>query len=215
MNINHYRMLGRSGLKISPLAFGVGTFGNKWGDGWSIEKKDAEAIFNAFLDGGMNHIDAADYYQSGESEEWTGEFIKNRGGRDRIVLATKYTMSMDSKSANGGGNGRKRALAAVENSLRRLQTDYIDLFYAHHWDTLTQPEEVMRVFNGLVESGKVRYVAVSNFPGWWLGEAGILSQWHGWEPLAAIQMEYNLLERSIEGEYIPYAEKTGLGIQTW
>lgn len=131
------RQLGRTGLRISPLAFGVGTFGAAWGEGWSIEKSDAEAIFNRFLDGGMNHIDAADFYHAGESESWTGEFMRNRGHRDRVVLATKATMSMDPENLNGGGNSRKAIVSALDASLRRLKTDYVDLFYAHHWDTVT------------------------------------------------------------------------------
>ncbi|MEM9767891.1 MAG: aldo/keto reductase [Cyanobacteria bacterium P01_D01_bin.71] len=209
------RTLGRTGLKVSPLAFGVGTFGSKWGEGWSIDKTDAEAIFNRFLDGGMNHIDAADTYQGGESEAWIGEFLRNRGNRDRVVVATKATMNTDPDDLNGGGNSRKNLVGSLEGSLRRLKTDYVDLFYAHHWDTVTPVEELMSTFDQLVRSGKTRYVGLSNFPGWYLGEAGVLGRWHGWEPIAAIQMEYNLLERTIEREFIPYALRTGLGVLAW
>lgn len=206
------RQLGRTGLRISPLAFGVGTFGAAWGEGWSIEKSDAEAIFNRFLDGEMNHIDAADFYHAGESESWTGEFMKNRGHRDRVVLATKATMNMDPENLSGGGNSRKAIVSALDASLRRLKTDYVDLFYAHHWDTVTPVEELVSTFDSVVRSGKARYVGLSNFPGWYLGEATVLSRWHGREGISAIQMEYNLLERTIEREYIPYAERAGFGV---
>ena len=210
-----YRYLGRSGLRVSPLAFGTGTFGAAWGQGWSIDKAEAEAIFNAFLDGGMNHIDTADVYQAGESETWTGEFMKARGGRDRVLIATKYTMGMDPTNPNGGGNGRARMIPAVDQSLRRLQTDHIDLLYAHHWDTHTPVEEVLRGFDDLIRAGKVRYAGLSNFPGWYLGQADVLTRWHGWAPVAAIQMEYNLLERTVEDEYLPFAERTGTGLLAW
>lgn len=209
------RTFGKTGLRISPLALGTGSFGDKWGEGWSIPREDSEKIFNAFLDSGQNHIDTADFYQGGDSETLVGEFLQKRGGRESVVLSSKFTMSMDPKNPNGGGNGRKHMLDAVEKSLQRLQTHYLDVLYAHHWDTITPPEELLRTFDDLVRCGKVRHVALSNFPGWYLGEAGALSAAQGWEKVCGIQMEYNLLERSIEDEFIPYAKHSGVGVLAW
>ncbi len=215
VSIHPYRRLGRTGLSTSPLALGAGTFGKAWGEGWSIDKKEAEAIFHTFLDGGQNHIDVADFYQAGEAEEWVGEFLQTRGNRDRVILTTKAALSTDPENANGGGNGRVHMMEALEASLRRLKTDHVDLYYAHHWDTLTPVEEVMRTFEDMVRSGKVRYIGISNFPAWFLGQAHMFSRWQGIEPVAALQMEYNLLERSIEREYLPFAESTGTAVWAW
>lgn len=210
-----YINLGKTGLKVSRIAFGAGTFGNAWGDGWSISKKEAQNIFNTFLDSGMNFIDTANVYQNGESEKWVGELIKKRGGREKIVISTKYTMNMDSTNPLSGGNGKSQMIREVENSLKRLQTDYIDVLYLHHWDTTTPVEEVMKSLDSIVHSGKVRYIGFSNFPAWYLGKADVLSKWHGWESISAIQMEYNLLERTIEREFSPFAKESGIGIFAW
>lgn len=210
-----YINLGKTGLKVSRIAFGAGTFGAAWGDGWSISKSEASAIFNTFLDSGMNFIDTANVYQNGESEKWVGELLKERGGREKIVISTKYTMNMDPTNPLSGGNGKTQMIREVEDSLKRLQTDYIDVLYLHHWDTTTPVEEVMKSLNHIIESGKVRYIGLSNFPGWYLGKADVLSKWYGWEPISTIQMEYNLLERTIEREFTPFAKETGIGIYAW
>ncbi|MCF2875811.1 MULTISPECIES: aldo/keto reductase [unclassified Tenacibaculum] len=213
--MNKYINLGKTGLKVSRIAFGAGTFGNVWGDGWSISKDEARCIFNTYLDSGMNFIDTANVYQAGESEKWVGELLKERGGREKVVISTKYTMSMDANNPLSGGNGKGQMIREVEESLKRLQTDYIDILYLHHWDTNTPVEEVMKALDTIVQSGKVRYVGFSNFPAWYLGKAEVLARWHGWEQPAAIQMEYNMLERTIEREFTTYAKESGIGIFAW
>ena len=210
-----YINLGKTGLKVSRIAFGAGTFGNVWGDGWSITKEEARNIFNTFLDSGMNFIDTANVYQAGESEKWVGELLKERGSRDKIVISTKYTMNMDPSNPLSGGNGKSQMIREVEKSLKRLQTDYIDVLYLHHWDTSTPVEEVMKSLNTIVQSGKVRYIGFSNFPAWYLGKADVLSKRRGLEPVSAIQMEYNLLERTIEREFTPFAKESGIGVFAW
>src|SRR5579859_5294366 len=138
-----FRLLGRSGLRVAPIALGTGTFGQAWGPGWSTEAKVAKAIFDRYLEAGGNFIDTADTYQGGSSEEWVGRFVKERGERDRLVVATKFTFGSREGDPNGGGNGRKHILEACEASLRRLGMDYIDLYWMHFWDRLTPVEEVL------------------------------------------------------------------------
>ncbi|KXX66702.1 aldo/keto reductase [Flammeovirga sp. SJP92] len=213
--MSNYINLGKTGLKVSKIAFGAGTFGNVWGDGWSISKEEASKIFNTFLDSGMNFIDTANVYQGGESEKWVGDLLKERGGREKVVISTKYTMSMDASNPTSGGNGRLQMIREVEASLKRMQIDYVDVLYLHHWDASTPVEETMKALDQIVASGKVRYIGFSNFPGWYLGKADVLSKWHGFEPVSAIQMEYNLLERTIEREFTPFAKESGIGIFAW
>ncbi|HEY9774136.1 MAG TPA: aldo/keto reductase [Planktothrix sp.] len=210
-----YYLLGRSGLRVSPLAFGAGTFGSKWGDHWSIDKATAKSILQRYFEAGGNFIDTADTYHEGESEEITGGLIKELTRRDQVVLATKFSFGMHDGDPNGGGNGRKHILEAVEASLRRLQTDYIDLYWLHNWDTITPVEEVMSTLNQLVHSGKVRYIGLSNPPAWFLGRAQTLAQLRGWEPISAIQMQYSLAMRNIEFEYVDAAIEMGIGICPW
>jgi aryl-alcohol dehydrogenase-like predicted oxidoreductase len=211
----HYRLLGRSGLRVSPLTLGAGTFGQAWGPGWSMEKPAAKRVVNDFLDSGANVIDTADGYQNGTSEEWLGEFLSDRGGRDGVVLQTKFSFGTRARDPNGGGNGRKHVIEACESSLRRLKTDYIDLYWLHAWDTFTPVEEVMATLDRLVQSGKVRYLGFSNTPAWYLGRAQTIAELRGWEKLCALQLEYSLITREIEREYVPAAGELGLGICPW
>jgi aryl-alcohol dehydrogenase-like predicted oxidoreductase len=160
---NEYVLLGRSGLRVSRFCLGTMTFGTDWG--WGSAEDSSRQILNAFLDSGANFIDTADGYTNGTSETLIGKFLKDRGGRDRVVLATKFGFGREEGNPNSGGNGRKNIYDALHTSLRRLQTDYIDVYWLHNWDTLTPAEEVMSTLDDLVRSGKVRYVGFSNCSG--------------------------------------------------
>ena len=208
-----YFTLGRSGLRVSRLSLGAMTFGTEWG--WGADKAAAQRIFDAYVDAGGNFIDTADVYTNGTSEQWVGEFTKARGARDQLVLATKYTFNLGNKNANGGGNGRKNLMRAVEGSLKRLGTDYIDLLYVHAWDQLTPIDEVMRTLDDLVRAGKLRHVGLSDVPAWVAARAQTLAEWRGFEPVSALQMQYSLVERNLEHEYTRLATDLGMGITVW
>ena len=217
MSIDQYYTLGRSGLRVSRLALGTMTFGTDWG--WGSEEKEARAIFDRYLEAGGNFLDTADGYTGGNSERMLGKFVRESGSRDRVVIATKFTFNDASAGGrpnpNSGGNQRKNILRAVEGSLKRLGTDYIDLYQLHAWDQLTPPEEVMRTFDDLVRSGKVRHVGFSNVPAWYASRAQTLAELRGWEPAAALQLEYSLVERNIEREFTTLAQQLGMGIMVW
>jgi aryl-alcohol dehydrogenase-like predicted oxidoreductase len=208
-----YYTLGRSGLRVSRLALGTMTFGTDWG--WGVDKDGARAIFDAYVEAGGNLFDTADMYVGGTSETWLGEFIAARHLRDRAVMVTKFAFNADPGNPNAGGNGRKHILRAVEGSLRRLGTDYIDVVILHAWDRITPAEEVMRTLDDLVRSGRVRHVGLSNVPAWYAARAQTLAEWRGWEPLAALQLEYSLIERGIEAEFVPLGTEHGMGILAW
>jgi aryl-alcohol dehydrogenase-like predicted oxidoreductase len=212
-SIANYTLLGRSGLRVSPLCLGTMTFGTEWG--WGSEAGAARAIFDRYLDAGGNFIDTADGYTNGKSEELLGQFMKDKKNRDELVLATKFTFNARPGDPNAGGNGRKNIHRALEGSLRRLGTDYVDLYWLHAWDRLTPVEEVMHTLDGLVKAGKVRYVGFSNTPGWYLARAQTLAEARGLERVCALQLEYSLAERNIEREHIPAALELGMGITPW
>lgn len=213
MTLQHYYTLGNSGLRVSRLALGTMTFGTDWG--WGADKDTARRLFDTYVDAGGNLVDTADLYTNGNSEAWVGEFVRERGLRDRMVIATKFSYSADPSNPNAGGNGRKHMLRAVEGSLKRLGTDYIDLYLLHTWDMLTPVDEVMRTFDDLVRSGKVRHVGLSDVPAWYASRAQALAEFRGHEPLAALQLEYSLAERSIEDEFVPLATRHGMGVMVW
>ena len=213
MSLTDYVTLGNSGLKVSRLCLGTMTFGTDWG--WGSAEETARAIFNSFLDAGGNFIDTADAYVGGKSEAFIGRFVQARGSRDRIVLATKFSFNTDPGDPNAGGNGRKNILKSLDGSLRRLKTDYIDVYWLHNWDKTTPSEEVMRKLDDLVRAGKVRYIGISNAPAWYVARAQTIAEMRGYERLAALQLEYSLVERHIEFEYIPLALETGIGICPW
>ncbi len=211
--LKNYSLLGKTGLRVSPLCLGTMTFGTEWG--WGTPADAAGQIFNAYLEAGGNFIDTADMYTNGTSEELVGQFIQERNLRDQVVLATKYTFGAQPGNPNAGGNSRKNLYRAVEGSLKRLKTDYIDLYWVHAWDTLTPVEEVMHSLNTLVDAGKIRYLGLSDCPAWYVSRAQTLAEMRGWEKIAAIQMEYNLVERTIEREYVDMAHELGMGICPW
>ncbi len=212
-NLDNYITLGRSGLRVSPLCLGTMTFGTEWG--WGAEEKTAREVFDRYVEAGGNFVDTADLYTGGDSEELLGKFISERGLRDRVVLATKFTFNGDAGNPNAGGNGRKNIYRALEGSLRRLQTDYIDLYWLHAWDTVTPVEEVISTLNDLVRAGKIRHYGFSDTPAWYAARAQTLAEKEGKERLVALQLEYSLVERHIEREHIPAAQELGLGITPW
>ena len=214
MSLDHYVTLGRSGLRVSPLCLGAMTFGEDLGWGTSVEASNA--IIDDYLDRGGNFIDTANIYTHGHSEKIIGDHLtRDRSRRDRVVLATKFFGGMVPGDPNSGGANRKAIISSLENSLRRLQTDYIDLYWMHAWDATTPIEETMRTLDDLVQSGKVRYLGFSDTPAWKCAEAQTLARFRGWAPLVALQIEYSLLERTVEGELVPMARELGLGITPW
>ncbi|MEU5910586.1 aldo/keto reductase [Micromonospora sp. NPDC047527] len=211
LTLDTYRQLGRSGLWISPLALGAATFGNDWG--WGAEKDEARRLFDLYVERGGNFIDTAVTYTNGTSERMLGEFAHGR--RDSLVLATKYTTLRTPGDPNSGGASRKSLNGAVETSLRQLGTDYIDLLYLHVWDFTTPVEEILRGLDDLVRQGKVLYVAISNTPAWQISRMHAIADLRGWSPLSAVQLEYNLIERTAERDLFPMARELGLGTVLW
>lgn len=211
--LSSYYTLGRSGLRVSRLALGTMTFGIEWG--WGTDKETARQMVYRYVDAGGNFFDTADLYLNGTSEIWLGEFIAERHLRDRTVIATKFSYNAEPGNPNAGGNGRKNILRAVEGSLKRLGTDYIDLYLLHTWDRVTPVEEVMRTLDDLVRSGKVRHVGLSNVPAWYASRAQAIAEFRGYEPLSVLQLEYSLVERNIEHEFIPLGTEHGMGIMVW
>ncbi|GAB3964092.1 aldo/keto reductase [Actinoallomurus acanthiterrae] len=210
-SLDTYRLLGRSGLRVSPLALGAMTFGSDWG--WGADKDEARRIFDTYVDRGGNFIDTANQYTEGTSERLVGEFSRDK--RERLVLATKYTLSTRPGDPNSGGNHRKSMVRSVEESLRRLGTDYIDLLYLHAWDGTTPVEEVLRAMDDLVRAGKVLYVGISDTPAWQVSRMQAIADLRGWSPLIALQIEYSLIERTVERDLIPMAREMGLGVIPW
>jgi len=214
MPLDHYVTLGRSGLRVSPLCLGAMTFGEDWG--WGSSVQDSEAIMDRFIAQGGNFIDTANAYTKGHSEKIIGDHIgKNPEKRDRVVIATKFFSNLYNGDPNGGGAHRKTLIAQCEQSLRRLRTSYIDLYWMHSWDATTPIEETMRALDDLVRDGKVRYIGFSDTPAWKCAQAQTLAHLRGWSPLIALQIEYSLLERTVEGELVPMALELGLGVTPW
>jgi aryl-alcohol dehydrogenase-like predicted oxidoreductase len=189
------------------------TFGTEWG--WGSEEDVARSVFDNYIDAGGNFIDTANVYTEGHSEDLVGKFIAERGLRNRIVLATKFTFNPEPGDPNAGGNGRKNIYRAIDDSLKRLKTDYIDLYWLHAWDTVTPVEEVVSTFNDLVRAGKIRHYGFSDIPAWYVARAKTIAEKEGKDSLIALQLEYSLVERNIEREHVPAAQELGLGICTW
>lgn len=210
-SLDTYRLLGRSGLRVSPLSLGAMTFGEDWG--WGADPNEVRRIVDAYADRGGNFIDTASIYTNGTSERIVGAVTEGR--RDRFVIATKYTLSTHPENANGGGNGRKSMIRSVEESLARMKTDYLDLLYLHAWDSTTPVDEVLRAFDDLVRSGKVLYVGISDTPAWQVSRMQAIAELRGWSPFVALQIQYNLAERTVERDLIPMAREMGLGVIPW
>ncbi|WP_433557846.1 aldo/keto reductase [Pseudonocardia xinjiangensis] len=212
--LDSYVTLGRSGLRVSPLTLGTMTFGEDWG--WGADPETSHQLLSTYLDAGGNSIDTANIYTNGHSEKIVGDFLAARPGlRDRVVLGTKFFGNLHLGDPNGGGAGRKALIEQCEQSLRRLQTDYVDLLWLHNWDRSTPIEETLRALDDLVRDGKVRYLGLSDVPAWVASEAQTIAHFRGWSPVVALQVEYSLLARTVEGAQIPMARAHGMGVMTW
>jgi aryl-alcohol dehydrogenase-like predicted oxidoreductase len=206
-----YQTLGKSGLKVSELCLGTMGFGTEWG--WGIDKKASFKILDAYANHGGNFLDTANRYTEGSSERILGEFMQSN--RDHFVLATKYSLHDNLTNVNASGNARKNMNRSVEGSLKRLQTDFIDVLYLHIWDFLTPIDEVMRGLQDLVSQGKVNYIAISDTPAWIVSSANTMAELRGWNKLIALQVEYSLLQRTPERELIPMAQHFGMTVTPW
>lgn len=210
-----YKLLGKSGLRVSELCLGTMTFGEDWG--WGASKDESRQIFETFVEAGGNFIDTANGYTDGSSEKIVGELIAS--DRERFVVATKYSfpgqMNAASGNPNGSGNHRKNMVQSIEGSLKRMNTDYIDLFWLHAWDFTTPIEEVMRSLDDLVRQGKVLYVGISDTPAWIVSEANTLARCYGWTPFIALQVEYSLVERTPERDLLPMAQAFEMAVTPW
>ena len=213
MEQRQYHLLGKTGLRVSRLSLGTMTFGNE--RGWGADEAAARAMFARYLDVGGNFVDTADIYGAGNSEALVGRFIAEHRARDRVVLATKFSHNLEPGNPNAGGNGRKNILRAVDASLRRLRTDYIDLYIMHVWDRLTPAEEVIRTLDDLVRAGKIRHVGLSDVPAWYAASMQVLAEERHLEPVSSMQLEYSLLERNIEREHVGLALDKGIDITVW
>ncbi len=213
MALTDYITLGRSGLRVSPLCLGTMTFGEDLG--WGSSEADAKAILDRFLGRGGNFIDTANVYTLGHSEVIIGDHLAATHKRDRVVLATKFYGNLFPGDPNGGGAGAKSLVGACHESLRRLKTDYIDLLWMHAWDRHTPIEETLRALDDLVRAGKVRYLGFSDTPAWKVAQAQTFAHFRNLAPLVALQIEYSLLERTVEGELVPMAQELGLGVTPW
>ncbi len=206
-----YRHLGSSGVRVSEICLGTMSFGDQWGFGADVET--SHQVMEAFADAGGNFLDTANKYHGGQTEQIVGEFIAS--DRDYWVLATKYTLSMRGNDPNAAGNSRKNMIRAVEASLGRLKTDYIDLLWVHAWDFCTGVEEVMRGLDDLVRQGKVGYVGISDAPAWVVSHANTLADLRGWTQFVGLQIQWSLCERTVERELVPMARAFDIGITPW
>lgn len=214
MPLNHYITLGRSGLRVSPYCLGTMTFGEDFG--WGASPEESFAMLDEYRDRGGNFVDTANIYTFGHSEQIIGDYLKqNQIRRDSLVLSTKFYCNLLLGDPNGGGGGRKAMIQQCEASLKRLQTDYIDIYWLHNWDRSAPIEETMRGLDDLVRAGKIRYVGFSDIPAWKTAEAQTLAHFRGWAPIIALQLEYSLLERTSEGELFPMAQAMGMAIMPW
>jgi aryl-alcohol dehydrogenase-like predicted oxidoreductase len=213
MRLNEYTTLGRTGLRVSPLCLGAMGFGTGWG--WGADEKQSFEMLDLYVKDGGNFIDTANGYQMGQSEQIVGQYVGDRKLRDKAVIATKFTFGVEPGNPNAGGNGRKNIYTSVEASLRRLRTDYLDLYYLHAWDMITPVEEVVSTLTDLVREGKIRYYGLSDTPAWYFTRAQTLAEKDGLERCATLQLEYSLAERNIEREHIPAAQELGIGLCPW
>ncbi|WP_284945374.1 aldo/keto reductase [Acidisoma cladoniae] len=222
MTLTDYRTLGRSGLVVSPMALGTMTFGTQ---GWGADEAGSRAIFDAYRAQGGNFIDTADIYSGGTSEAMVGRFIAETGTRDEMVLATKFAFNGSASplaasqgapgNPNAGGAGAKNIHRALDASLKRLGTDYIDLYWMHIWDGVTPVEEIMQTLGDLVRAGKIRYCALSDMPAWLAMKAATIASERRVPGPIAMQVEYSLVARDIEREHIPVAREAGMAVMPW
>jgi len=206
-----YKLLGKSGLRVSELCLGAMTFGEEWG--WGTPKEESRKIFAAFAEAGGNFIDTANQYTNGTSERFLGEFIASE--RESFVIATKYTVPSRPDDPNSAGNHRKSMMQSLHGSLKRLKTDYIDLYWLHAWDFLTPVEEVMRALDDMIRAGKVLYIGISNTPAWIISQANTLAELRGWSPFVGLQIQYSLVERTSDRDLLPMAGALDIAVTAW
>ncbi len=205
------RLFGHTGLRVSALCLGTMTFGEA--RAWGADKSTSRAVFERFVERGGNFVDTANNYMNGASEEFLGEFITGR--RDQFVIGTKYSLTLHPDDPNGGGNHRKSLVRNLEASLRRLRTDYVDVYWLHAWDFLTPVEEIMRALDDVVRAGKVLYLGISDAPAWIIAQANAIAHERGWTAFAGLQPEYNLLQRDAERDLLPMARAFDMTITPW
>jgi aryl-alcohol dehydrogenase-like predicted oxidoreductase len=206
-----YKILGRSGLRVSELSLGTMTFGTDWG--WGSSQDDSKKVFDAYANAGGNFLDTANLYTNGTSEKYVGEFIASE--REHFVLATKYSLKEKNGDPNRAGNHRKNLVQSLDNSLKRLKTDYIDLYWIHAWDFSVHPEEVMRALDDQVRAGKILHIGVSDTPAWIVSRAQTIAELRGWTPFTALQIEYSLIERTPERDLMPMAKELNIAVTPW
>lgn len=207
----HYKLLGRSGLRVSELCLGTMTFGETWG--WGASWEESQKMFDLFAEAGGNFIDTSVNYTNGTAEEFLCQLLHSN--RDYFVVASKYSLTRPESTDPNSGNSRKNMMRSVETSLRRLKTDYLDLYYLHMWDYMTPVQEVARGMDDLVRAGKVRYIAFSDTPDWIVAEANTLAQLHGWSPFIGYQIPYSLLDRAVERAILPAARHWQMTVLPW
>lgn len=207
----NYKLFGKSGLRVSELCLGTMTFGTDWG--WGADKATSQHIFDAFANAGGNFIDTANRYTEGTSEKFLGDFIQT--DRHHFVVATKYTLLDKRNDLNYAGNHRKNMMRSVEASLKRLNTDYLDILYLHAWDFTTPIEEVLRGLDDLVRSGKILYAAISDAPAWIVSQANAIADLRGWTRFNGFQVEHSLLQRTVERDLLPMAKSLDIAVTAW
>lgn len=207
----NYRLFGKSGLRVSELCLGTMTFGTEWG--WGADKAESQRIFDTFANKGGNFLDTANRYTEGASERFLGEFIKSE--RHHFVVASKYTLRDQTGDLNFAGSHRKNMMRSVEESLKRLDTDFLDVLWVHAWDHLTPAEEVLRGLDDLIRSGKVHYIGVSDTPAWMVSHSNTLAELRGWTAFTGLQIEYSLLQRTPERDLLPMAQHFGMAVTAW
>jgi len=209
----NYKLFGKSGLRVSEICLGTMTFGEEWGYG--ANKEESRNMFNVFLDAGGNFIDTANRYTEGTSEKFLGEFIKESGRREELVVATKYSLATKIGRINDSGNHRKNLVQTLEGSLKRLNLEYVDILYVHAWDFTTPVEEVLRPLDDMVRTGKVLHIAISDTPAWIISRSDAIAELRGWTAFAGMQVEYSLITRDAERELLPMARELGIAVTAW
>ncbi|MBT8379943.1 MAG: aldo/keto reductase [Ignavibacteria bacterium] len=207
----NYKLLGKSGLRVSELALGTMTFGEEWG--WGADKNESKKVFDFFAKEGGNFIDTANRYTEGTSEKFVGDFIST--DREHFVVATKYTLFTRRDDPNFSGNHRKNMMQALDASLKRLKTDYIDLYWVHAWDFTTPEEEVLRALDDMIRAGKILYIGISDTPSWIVSRMNTIAELRGWTQFVGLQIKYSLIDRSVERELMPMARKFDIAVTPW
>lgn len=206
-----FQLFGHTGLRVSEIALGTMGFGPEWK--WGADRDTSQKIFELYAKAGGNFIDTANRYTEGTSEKYIGEFVAS--DRDHFVVATKYSLRDRPGDLNFSGNHRKNMMRSVQESLKRLNTDFIDLLWVHAWDGWTSAEEILRGLDDLIRQGLVHYIGISDTPAWVVSQANTLAELRGWNRFSGLQIEYNLLQRTVEAELLPMAKAFNLTITPW